>query len=509
MRRTQLSAAGSVLFLAAVGSLSQLASFCYRVALSRSVGAEVMGLYQLIIPVYSVLLSLTAVGGTCAVSNLTPQYLALNNSKGVRQTLRLALIFFFCSLIPVGAAVIFFSDPISVYFLGDARTQLGLMLLVPCVALTGVENIHKHFFYGAGLVRPPAIADLVEQLVRAGAVLGLLVVLAPAYPEKAAGTIVLGMILCEISSALTLTILYQRKIRAMGVSGPGERGPILYRRLASIAVPTAFTALLGNLMGAANASLLPRLLVQRGLTQSEAVAQFGVICGMTLPMLSLPTVLLGALNLVLIPKLSRSIALNRPKDVHRQIHRALQIISVTMLPAMGILSVIGGDLGPLLFSQNDVGAYLLPLALATALSCYHSTLSASLNGIGKQFYSAMVSILCNAGQLAATMFLVPSMGMSGFVVGTVIASLCGALLCGWLLVRFTGLEVRLFQWVTAPGLATLLMALTGNLLYHYLKDAGVSLSSAIFIYSVFSVVFYLTLLQAQGLQAREIFRFRA
>jgi len=121
----------------------------------------------------------------------------------------------------------------------------------------------------------------------------------------------------------------------------------------------------------------------------------------------------------------------------------------------------------------------------------------------------MVSILCNAGQLAATMFLVPSMGMSGFVVGTVIASLCGALLCGWLLVRFTGLEVRLFQWVTAPGLATLLMALTGNLLYHYLKDAGVSLSSAIFIYSVFSVVFYLTLLQAQGLQAREIFRFRA
>ena len=57
-----------------------------------------------------------------------------------------------------------FSDPISVYLLGDARTQLGLMLLVPCAALTGVENIHKHFFYGAGLVGPPAVVELLEQL---------------------------------------------------------------------------------------------------------------------------------------------------------------------------------------------------------------------------------------------------------------------------------------------------------------------------------------------------------
>ena len=78
-----MTAGGSVLFLTALGTLSQLLAFGYRVALSRMIGAEVMGLYQLIMPVYSVFLSLTAVGLTAAVSNLTPQYLALGNSRGV------------------------------------------------------------------------------------------------------------------------------------------------------------------------------------------------------------------------------------------------------------------------------------------------------------------------------------------------------------------------------------------------------------------------------------------
>ena len=59
------------LLLTATGLAGQGLGFLYRIALSRQIGAEVMGLYQLIMPVYSVLLSLTAVGLTAAVSNLS------------------------------------------------------------------------------------------------------------------------------------------------------------------------------------------------------------------------------------------------------------------------------------------------------------------------------------------------------------------------------------------------------------------------------------------------------
>ena len=67
-----LSLLSGAALLTAVGLFSQLVGFGYRIALSRLVGAETMGLYQLIMPVYSTLMSLTAIGLTVAVSTLSP-----------------------------------------------------------------------------------------------------------------------------------------------------------------------------------------------------------------------------------------------------------------------------------------------------------------------------------------------------------------------------------------------------------------------------------------------------
>lgn len=505
MQKGELSATTSALFLAVIAGVSQIFGFCYRVALSRLVGAEVMGLYQLLMPVFAVLLSLTAVGMTSAVSNLTPQYLARNNTRAVRQTLHRAIVFFLVCLVPVGAVVVIFYDPISVYFLGDARTQLGLVLLLPCVALTGIENIHKHFFYGAGLVRPPAIADLFEQVIRAAAVLGILLFIPPLYPEMAAGEIITGMVICEIFSAVTLTVLCRLRLGKMGLQGPGEQSGVLHGRILSLALPAMLTSLLGNVMGAANAAILPQMLVSFGLDRSEAMAEFGVVCGMTAPMLALPTVLLGAINLVLLPRLNRSCALGRYDEIRRRVRRAMQAISVTMLPAMGLLVIIGGDLGNLLFKQSTTGLYILPLAIATAFTCYEATLHVCLNSIGKQAIAAFVSILSGGAQLLVTIIAVPKFGMTGFIAGVLVDDIIGAFIIGALVVRYTKLKFEFFNWLTAPALATLLMALTSNLLYMHLRDAGLATLPTILATAMFGAIIYIAALQAQGVYLREIF----
>ena len=509
MKVNRSSMVYGTLVLTCTSLVSQGLGFVYRIALSRLIGAEVMGLYQLLMPVFSVILSITAVGLTVAVSNLSSEYHARENPRAVAQVLRRCLIFFLILFALVAAVVIPLYDPISVALLGDARTQLGLLLLLPCILLTGVENLHKHFFYGTGAIRPPAAVELCEQFIRTGAVLGLLVCFLPQNPERTVGLIVLGMIICEVFSALTLVLLCRRRLREPGaLSGQPIPGKLLNRRIRSIALPIGCTALLGNLMGSANAVLIPQRLVAAGAQVSEAMSAFGVLCGMTIPMLCLPTAFIGAMGLVLVPKLAESTALGRRDQVQHRIHKAMLATSVLILPAMALLVVLGPTLGVFLFREPTAGDYILPLSVGVALSCYQAVLSGALNGVGRQSAAAWNSIACGALQLGCTWFLmgIPGVGLGGYVAGFVGSALLGVVL-NWIQVRrATGLRARVFQWCTAPGLAALLMGLVVNLLFRILLGAGLGGIQTVLACLVFGVILYLAALSAQGVYLGQLFR---
>ncbi len=490
------------LLLTATGLFSQAVGFIYRVILSRLIGAETMGLYQLVMPVYSMLMSMTAVGLTVAVSTLSARQYALGDAGAVKLTLRRALGCFALVALPLGAVVIAASDPISVYLIGDARTRLGIVLLAPCVLLTGVENLHKHCFYGIGRVRPPAAVETAEQLIRAGAVIALLSALLPRSGEETVGVIVLGMVLCEVFSAATLTLLFRRHWRR---EPPGEAGERVTRRqLFSIAAPVGGTSLLGTLLGSANAVLIPARLVAGGAEAGAAMASFGVLCGMTLPLLALPTGFIGALCLVMVPDLARRTARGDRRAAGGFLDRVMSATSLLIAPAMALLTVLGPTVGRMLFREARVGQFMPALAVGTLLSCYQSVLSGALNGLGLQGRGARNAIAGDAVQLAFTWFAVARWGLAGFVAGYVLSSLAGMALDLASVLRATGLRPRLFRWFARPLLAALFMGLWCNLFFRVLLGAGCPGGPACLLCALLGLVLYAAALLAQGLSVTDL-----
>ena len=148
------------------------------------------------------------------------------------------------------------------------------------------------------------------------------------------------------------------------------------------------------------------------------------MCGMTLPMLSLPTVFLGAMSLVLVPPAG---LLRRPGAAGpgAPTDRPGPVRRVGADPARH------GDDGGAWARPWDLpvwpgkgGGAPGPLAAAMALSCYQSTFGAALNGIGRQGSVAWISILCDGVQLAFTAGLVarPGVGMGGYVLGALVTA---------------------------------------------------------------------------------------
>ena len=491
------------LLLTATGLFSQVVGFIYRMLLSRLIGAETMGLYQLVMPVYSVLMSVTAVGLTVAVSTLSARYHALNDDGTVKAVLRRALGGFFLLAVPLGLGVAALSDPISVYLLGDARTRLGVVLLAPCVLLTGVENLHKHCFYGIGRVRPPAAVETAEQLIRACAVLGLLLALLPRSAEETVGVIVLGMVLCEVFSACALTLLFRRHWRRF--PPPPPRDEVSRRRLFAIALPVGATSLLGTLLNCANSVLIPAKLVEGGMALPDAMSEFGVLCGMTLPLLGLPTGFIGALCLVMVPDLSRRTAQGDQRAAAGFLDRVMSATSLLMAPAMALLTVIGPAVGRTMFRDERVGDLILPLAVGTLLGCWQSVLSGALNGLGLQGKGARNAILSDAAQLVFTFFAVPKWGLPGFAAGFVASGLVGAGLNLVSVLRTAGLKPRPFRWFTRPVLAAVFMGLWCNLFFRIMLNAGCRQGWAVLVCTLLGIVLYAAALLAQGMSVNVVF----
>ncbi len=489
----------SVAVLTGTGVLSQLVGFLYRILLTRLAGAEILGLYQLILPVYSVLLSLTGVGLYTAVSNLSARYQALGNRRGIYQLRGVALRLFFLLAVLPGAALVVFSDAASVYLLGDARTRLGLMLLVPCLLLTGTENLHKHYFYGTGRVYPAAITELLEQIVRAAFILALLVILRPETAEGAVGVIVLGMVCSEVLSAITQLFLFRLYLGAPGkLTGERLQPAALQRQVLHIALPLGGAALLGNLISSANAVLIPRLLVQGGMDQSEAVSAYGVTFGMTLPMLLLPTAFLSALGLVLTPKLSEYSALGRQEEIRRQVRRSVGASNLILIPALALLAVLGSAIGEALYDQPGVGDHLPLLALGVLFSCWQTLFLCVLNGLNRQGASAGIALVCDGVQLLLTCLLVGPLGMGGYALSFVFSSLLGAVLSWLVAAQATGLQLPVFSWFTAPTLAACLAAACGELMETVLLRGGWGTLPAASGGLIFGLLLYLAALQAMG-----------
>lgn len=490
---------GGVVLLTVTGVLSQLVGFVYRIFLTRLAGAEILGLYQLILPVYSVLLSLTSVGLTTAVSNLSARYQALGNLRVIHQLRNQAVkLFFALAVLPCGA-LLAFSDGASVYLLGDARTRLGLMLLVPCLLLTGIENLQKYYFYGTGRIAPAAITELLEQLLRSGIILVLLVKYLPQSPERTVGLIVLGMALCEICSAVTQTILFRLYLgpphKLKGSQLP--RGELRHQ-IGQIAVPLGLTALLGNVISSANSVLIPRLLVQGGMGQAEAVSAFGVTFGMTLPMLLLPAAFLNALGLVLTPRLSECAALGRRRQIQSRVRKAVAAANLVMIPALALLGVLGPTLGGVLYGEASVGHCMGVLALGVLFSCWQTLLDYVLSGLGRQGAAAGIAVVCDGAQLVLTCLTVGKYGIAGYAWSFVGTSLLGAILCWGVVSREISLTLPVFSWFTAPALAACLAASYGGLLEKILLREGLSPLPAVCEALVLGLALYLAALQAMG-----------
>ena len=491
----------SALILMASSIGLQLLGFAYRIFLSWKIGADGMGVFQLVMPVYAIIMAVSLSGLATAVTAVTSERHALGDSASIGKVVRLAIGLFLALFAVSALPVALFSGWISINLLGDGDTRIALLILLPCIALTGFENIFKAFFYGIKNVKPPAISDQLEQIVRIIAVAALLLAFRVQDAGTAAALIIAGMTISEVFSSCLLAVLYRRASAHIPKGRPDQAGnKRLLAQVLAIALPVSAAALANNLISSANIVLIPQRLMAAGYSQNAAVSALGVMFGMALPLFMIPMAFIGPIATLILPKLTESCALNNTADVQRKAGKALQATSLIALPVIAVMTPLGPSICRLIYGQELPLASFMWMAAGTVFVYYQIITTSVLNGIGMQRRAMAHVLVGGMVQLLFTWFAVsdPKLGMTGFLMGYTFSSFIVCALNLTCMAERLKLRVNWLQWFVLPTLGAAVTGLAAWNVYEIMPASSGEIPAILASIGT-GIVFCLAALHLQGI----------
>lgn len=436
------------LILTVGGIVVKVIGFLNWIILSRVLGGEGIGLYQMAFPIYLLALSVSSAGIPIAISIITAEKLALNDFRGANRVFHISLTvltitgLFFSLLLYFGAELL-----IKYQFIHDARAYYALLALAPAVFFVTILSSFRGYLQGCQIMTPTAISQIVEQLVRVITMLIFASWLLPKGLEYAAGGASLGAAPGAVAGLLVLIYYYWKlnknfkdKIKKQNQINPQESGISIVKRIAKLALPVSLSSLMLPIVANLDLFIVPARLEVAGYTVEQATELFGYLTGMAVPLLNLSTILTAALCISLVPAISESFALNDKKRIYQQTASAMRISNLVTIPGVVVLWLLAEPISQLVYNAPEASHSISIISVGIFLLGIHQVTTGVLQGMGHTSIPVINMGIAVVFKVALNWVLtaVPTLGIKGASWATVADFGIGAILNMYFVNRYVG-----------------------------------------------------------------------
>lgn len=410
------------LLLTFAGLISRFMGFFYRIFLANTIGAEGMGIYQLIFPIYSVCFSLCASGIETSVSKLTAAKFAIGKPEEASGILRVGLLLTLVLSLSCSLLIFRYAAVLARVFLKEPRCEKLLKILAVTIPFGTTQSCICGYYFGSHKAGVPSAAQLIEQSFRIGCVFLLYRIYLTNGMTVSPVIAVIGLVFGEICGFLfTLTCFSFRS---------GTRGLLSatrffshFKEISIIATPLTASRICINLLSSLEAVLIPVALRGYGMDASTALSVYGILNGMALPFILFPNALTGSISIMLLPTVSESQACGQLKRLQATVKKTVVFCLTLGCACLLFFFFFGKFLGEFVFSNVLAGSFLTVLAWICPFLYLNSTLTSVLNGLGKTgltFFHGITALFIRIGFI---WFLVPRLGIHGYLFGLLASQL--------------------------------------------------------------------------------------
>lgn len=429
----------------------------FTVYISNKIGAQGVGVYQLLISVYAFGITLATAGLGLASTRLITDQLARGSTAGAKSALRRCLFFgLLCSLAATALLGGCAGAITKAWFHGQI-SPLPLRILALSLPFMSVAVVLAGYFTAVRRVAKSASAQILEQLVHMGIAVALLTWVAPPGLEPACLALVIGGVVSEICSCLWLFVLYKadwRRVPKGSAPGSATLGKIF-----SIVLPVGLSSLVRSGINTYKQVLVPLGLDRYGVDCARAMAQYGLIRGMALPLLQFPSALLAAFSALLIPEMTERHIRGETARIQGLVARIFKTTMIFSVAVTGLLLTYASPLCALLFKDPQVAHFLRLLAPIVVIMYLDDIVDAVLKGLDRQGRLAAINIAESVLSALLLGLLLPRVGIYGFIIALYFSEIINGFLSIRCLLRATNLKFRWVAWLVVPGIAMALACL--------------------------------------------------
>lgn len=451
------------ILLTIVGLAIRSVTIAFNSYITKTVGAEGIGLFTLIMNIYAFAITFATSGISLTVTRLVAEAIGDEREGECRKIMRNAVAYSLIFSLTAGLVMFFFADYFSLHIVGDRRSAVPLRILAFSLVPLSLSSVISGYFVGVKRVARNATVQVLGQVFKITVTIACVLKLASRGSVYTVIALTLSITLTEIFcfSVLFFEYLIDKKSIKLDTGVQKTR----FSHITSMALPLALSAYIRSALLTLEHTLIPKGLTKRGESVSEALASYGILHGMALPMLLYPMSVLTSFAGLLVPEFAESEARGEQERMKRLAGEALGTTLVYATATTVMMYVFAEELGYVLYDSYYAGHYIALMSCVIPIMYMDHVADSMLKGIGEHVYSMWVNIADAFISVILVWVLIPIMGIGGYAVVIVVMEAFNFILSISRLYKKIPFRINLIKKFIIPLISALLSAIISKRLF--------------------------------------------
>ena len=479
----------NTLVLTITGFIMRTISVSFNVYLTNRIGAEGIGLFQLIMTVYALAVTFAGAGVKLGATRLVSDSLSTGSSD-TGKIVKMCIKYSLCAGFSVCFVLFIFAGVIGEKWIGDLNSVTSLKILSFSLPPISVSAALNGYFTAKKTVAKYSSVQLAEQIFKIMLTVALLGIYGNIGTEYASAAICTGITAAEIFSAFVSYIMFVKDRKP----SPAKRKSNNLSKLLHIAVPDAVGASFRAVLLTVEHLLIPKGFTKAGENSKDSMAIYGTIHGMTLPLVLYPSAVLSALSSLLIGELSRCVILNDKNKIGFISSTAIKFTLIFSIGISGFMMFFSQTLSIAVYGDTSSAFYIKIISFLIPVMYTDMITDGLLKGLDQQKASMRYNIFDSGICVILVYILLPVFAVKGYIFILFLSEIINFALSINRLIKYAKVEINLMNEIIKPLICAVISCAAINILISYLSvSAKINLLLAsLSAFGLYSVMIILT-----------------